>query len=80
MFNLTPQTCTLRENSVKLKDFLRSQKVPLHERDLVPLVFVEDLEGGVGPEAAAVFPSHVGKGFAKDLTGLSPIVLATRLA
>jgi tRNA(Ile)-lysidine synthetase-like protein len=68
-----------RERPVKLKDFLRGQKVPLHERDSVRVVVWEpataagalpeadsDSSGGSGGEVLAVYPSHVGSRCARD--------------
>ena len=62
-----------KDKPIKLKDFLRGQKLPLHERDMVPVIEVLP-PGNAGVEAtgagssgmeriAAVFPDHVSKLF-----------------
>ena len=62
-----------KDTPIKLKDFLRGQKLPLHERDMVPVIEVLP-PGNAGVEAtgagswgmeriAAVFPDHVSKLF-----------------
>jgi tRNA(Ile)-lysidine synthetase-like protein len=68
-----------RENAIPLKDFLRGQKVPLHQRPHTPLVlFCESQADDAAVEVAAVRVTHkdqwvVHAQFAKATDGTSPI-------
>jgi tRNA(Ile)-lysidine synthase len=57
-----------RDGPVKVKDFLRGQKVPLHRRDDVPLICS-------GSDILCVWPDHVAKPWAEDASGIPPLTV-----
>jgi tRNA(Ile)-lysidine synthase len=62
---------TWKQRPLKVKDFLRGQKVPLHRRDDVPLVCL-------GEEVLALYPSQVCKSASVDSGAERPLVLRLR--
>lgn len=56
-----------RSSLVKMKDFLRGQKVPLHRRDDVPFIVTR------GGDVACVYPTCVAAPYARDTTGVPPV-------
>ena len=82
-----------RERPVKLKDFLRGQKVPLHARNDVRLIAWDEertdgtngqpigagrADASTSPTVLAVYPTHVGRACAHDEGVHPPVRLALR--
>jgi tRNA(Ile)-lysidine synthase len=58
-----------RSSAIKMKDFLRGQKLPLHRRDSVPLAVMGD------QQVVCVYPSHVSAAHATQNMEVAPVGL-----
>lgn len=58
-----------RAHPVKVKDFLRDQRVPLWERDQMPCLVLEG-------QVIAIYPKFVGRGFDRPTGGGAPLGLS----
>lgn len=67
-----------RERPIKLKDFLRGQKVPLHARDELSVVVREPPEPAQAAQVLAVYPLHVGRECARNDRHFPPVRLRIR--